>query len=153
MKASAFLAALLLSSCTPRGPDPELERQRLELERAKLEQSNKEKCTAQAEKTIEHTKDEWRQVGLLKGAVLSSVNHYNKKLGKCVVEIDSIDSGGSTTRTLLDAYENTTLIFCIDIAYQDGTRHENCKKSDKTIAPSDAHRSISSYLESEGADQ
>ena len=147
MKASAFFAALLLLSCAPRGPDPELERQRLELERAKLEQSNIEKCTAQVERAVQHFKADWAQFG--KEEAISSSNHYNKKLGKCFGVVDIIGGGKSeitTTTVVLDAYENTTLASCFSTNIP---RTENCLKAGKSVATAEVHKLIGSYLESE----
>lgn len=44
-------------------------------------------------------------------SVSGSSNHYNKKLGKCIVDVQTVDKNG-TAEFVLDAYEQSDIIWC-----------------------------------------
>lgn len=45
-------------------------------------------------------------------AVTSAVNHYNRKLGKCIVDVHTVDKN-STAEFILDAYEQLDIVWCL----------------------------------------
>ena len=44
--------------------------------------------------------------------VTGSSNHYNLKLGKCIVDVQTVDKN-STTEFVLDAYEQSNILWCM----------------------------------------
>jgi hypothetical protein len=38
-------------------------------------------------------------------------NHYNRKLSKCIVDVQTVDKGG-TAEFVLDAYEQSSILWC-----------------------------------------
>ena len=39
-------------------------------------------------------------------------NHYNRKLNKCIVDVQTADSGG-TAEFVMDAYEQSSILWCM----------------------------------------
>lgn len=44
-------------------------------------------------------------------SVTGSSNHYNQKLGKCIVDVQTVDKSG-TAEFALDSYEQSDILFC-----------------------------------------
>jgi len=45
-------------------------------------------------------------------AISGSTNHYNRKLGKCIVDVQTVDKN-STAEFVLDAYEQSNIVWCM----------------------------------------
>ena len=45
-------------------------------------------------------------------AVSGESNHYNRKLGKCIVNVQTVDKNG-TAEFVLDAYEQSDIMWCL----------------------------------------
>ena len=81
-------------------------------------------------------------------SVSGSSNHYNQKLGKCIVDVQTVDKNG-TAEFVLDAYEQSDIILCTTRFAPKQTPpmqrvcldHEN-----KRIEPEDADKQIEALL-------
>jgi hypothetical protein len=75
-------------------------------------------------------------------------NHYNRKLGKCIVDVQTVDKNG-TTEFLLDAYEQSNIMWCSTryLPKQAPSMQRICMDTqNKRIDPADADKQIDSLL-------
>jgi|HubBroStandDraft_3_1064219.scaffolds.fasta_scaffold224936_3 hypothetical protein len=80
--------------------------------------------------------------------VTGESNHYNRKLGKCVVDVQTVDKNG-TAEFVLDAYEQSNMVWCITrfTPKEALPMHRTCMDSqNKNIEPSEADRQIDGLL-------
>ncbi len=81
-------------------------------------------------------------------AVSGSSNHYNHKLGKCIVNVQTVDKN-STAEFLLDAYEQSNIVWCMTRFVPKGTppMQRTCMDSqNKLIEPTEADKQIDALL-------
>jgi hypothetical protein len=75
-------------------------------------------------------------------------NHYNRKLSKCIVDVQTADKNG-TAEFLLDAYEQSSIMWCMTSFTPKKTppMQRTCMDSqNKRIEPSEADKQIDALL-------
>jgi hypothetical protein len=80
--------------------------------------------------------------------VTGSSNHYNQKLGKCILDVQSVDKN-STAEFVLDAYEQSSILWCMTHwpSKQTEPMRRTCMDSqNKPIDPADADKQIDALL-------
>jgi hypothetical protein len=80
--------------------------------------------------------------------VSGSSNHYNRKLGNCIVDVQTADRN-STTEFVLDAYQQSNIVTCVTLFVPKGTPPMNrtCVDSQgKRIDPSEADKQIDALM-------
>jgi hypothetical protein len=80
-------------------------------------------------------------------AVTGSINHYNRKLGKCIVDVHTVDKN-STAEFVLDAYEQSDIVWCLTRFTPKALppMQRTCMAQNKRIDPSDADKQIEALL-------
>ena len=80
--------------------------------------------------------------------VTGESNHYNRRLGKCIVDVQTVDKNG-TAEFVLDAYEQSSIVWCTTrFAPEEAPpMQRTCMDSqNKRIDPSDADKQIDGLL-------
>lgn len=80
--------------------------------------------------------------------VTGESNHYNHKLGKCVVGVQTVDKN-STGEFVLDAYEQSSIIWCTTWWPTKATEfmHRTCMDSqNKSVDPTEADKQIDALM-------
>jgi hypothetical protein len=94
---------------------PKSQQQRDELNAEIAAKQAKEKlaadCSEQARRAGEDMV-KYSSVFSVASKVAGTSNHYNRKLGKCIVDVQTVDKN-STSETILDAYEQSSLFLCV----------------------------------------
>jgi hypothetical protein len=81
-------------------------------------------------------------------AVSGESNHYNRKLGKCIVDVQTFDKN-STAEFVLDAYEQSNIVWCMTRFTPKETppMQRTCMDSQThRIDPSEADKQIDALL-------
>jgi hypothetical protein len=81
-------------------------------------------------------------------SVSGSSNHYNQKLGKCIVDLQTVDKNG-TAEFVLDAYEQSDIIWCNTrfVSKQTPPMQRVCMDhQNKRIDPEEADKQIDALL-------
>lgn len=80
--------------------------------------------------------------------VSGSSNHYNRKLGKCIVDVQTVDKN-STVEFVLDAYEQSNIVWCMTrfTPKESPPMQRTCMDSqNKRIDASEADKQIDALL-------
>jgi hypothetical protein len=81
-------------------------------------------------------------------AVSGSSNHYNRKLDKCIVDVQTVDKN-STAEFVLDAYEQSNIVWCMTrfTPKESPPMQRTCMDSqNKRIDASEADKQIEALL-------
>lgn len=80
--------------------------------------------------------------------VTGSTNHYNRNLGKCIVDVQTADKN-STAEFVLDAYEQANMLWCMTrfTPKESPRMRRTCMDSqNKPIDPAEADKQIDALL-------
>jgi hypothetical protein len=101
-------------------------------------------CADQARRAVEDF-GKYSSVGIgLPSSIISVTNHYNHELGKCLVDVETLDKNG-TVEYLMDAYELSTVLWCSNRAAPKVQRV--CMDSKhNTVEPADADKQMDALL-------
>ena len=105
-------------------------------------QSERE-CSTQAQHATEIWTRQWRINGGVRDSISGGSNHYNRKLQKCFVEIDSAGTGNTTVlgTYLVDAYEVMAVLSCTTMLPRSGESRRDCLDADsKKLEPEEADK-------------
>lgn len=76
-------------------------------------------------------------------------NHYNRKLNKCIVDVQTVDKNG-TVEFVMDAYEQSNILWCMTQFVAQGPSkgmHRTCMGSENNaIDPTEAEKQIEALL-------
>jgi hypothetical protein len=142
--AAAFAYFLLISL-------PATQRHRDELNDELATKQAREKqtleCAEQARRTTQDFGKYATGVGL-PSSVSGSSNHYNQKLGKCIVDVQTVDKNG-TAEFVLNAYEQSDILWCSTrfVPKQTPPMQRVCMDhQNKRIDPPEADKQIDALL-------
>ena len=80
--------------------------------------------------------------------VSGTSNHYNHKLDKCIVDVQTFDKNGSA-EFVLDAYEQSTILWCMTSftpKETSGMRRTCMDSQNKSINPTEADKQIDALM-------
>lgn len=127
---------------------PATQRRRDELNAESAAKQAKEKqatdCAEQARRVGEDM-GKYSSVFSPASKVAGTSNHYNRKLGKCIVDVQTVDKN-STSETLLDAYEQSTVILCITTLTTRAASRTCLDAKGKRLDPAEADKQIESLM-------
>lgn len=104
-------------------------------------------CAEQARRTTQDMSKYSTGFGPPPG-VTGSTNHYNRKLGKCIVDVHTADKN-STAEFVLEAYEQSDIVWCVTrfVPNELPRMRRTCMESqNKLIDPAEADKQIDALL-------
>lgn len=123
------------------------DRQAAEIAQTESVARQETECAAQAARATEQFARELLAMNLNHEVVADSMNHYNKPLKQCFVEIQTIAKGGATADYILDAIENKQVQVCTFDPQFKGSDKRLCLDADNAeIAPRDADKQSRSLM-------
>jgi hypothetical protein len=72
------------------------------------------------------------------------INHYNRKLSKCIADVQTVDKGG-TGEIVMDAYEQSSIFLCTT-RFTPALRRMCLDAENKQIDPTEADKRIEALL-------
>lgn len=114
-------------------PRRDANRERLAAESAQRDAETKASvgCANEVARAVSRVIKEDRNLGWPSArTIIGTSNHYNRRLQKCLVEIDRWEPDGGWSFTIFDAFENSDLLTCFIHPSRHGEEPELCLDSD-----------------------